>query len=153
MDSVASRTRPADLDEKQRAALGRVLLKFSVLRPKAKDLAGISDPWMFKIENYHEVPNFSGSRLFQSHFDFDFDPVCLQYLESFQPPCNHRLAFFFRWAIAKVRMGKDPSRDRNQRNEWNVREIYFKIFKPDEEAVRSLVFETSLLFLWLIVIA
>lgn len=60
------RTRPADLDEKQRAALGRVLLKFSVLRPKAKDLAGISDPWMFKIENYHEVPKFSGSRLFQS---------------------------------------------------------------------------------------
>ena len=77
----------------------------------------------------------------------------LQYLESFQPPCNHGLTFFFRWAIAKVRMGKDPSRDRNQRNEWNVREIYFNIFKPDEEAVRSLVFETSLLFLWLIIIA
>ena len=29
------RTRPGDLNEKQRAALGRVLLRFSVLRPKA----------------------------------------------------------------------------------------------------------------------
>lgn len=36
------RTRPADLDEKQRAALGRVLLKFSVLRPKVGYCQGLN---------------------------------------------------------------------------------------------------------------
>lgn len=114
-----------------------------ILRLTSEGKGRRGDFWSMDVQNRWVITSFKN---FQ-------EVACssVQYLESFQPDsCNHGLTFFFRWAIAKVRMGRIPHTIGISATN-GMSEKLFQVGRGS--CPFFMVFETSLLFRWLIVIA